>query len=179
MNTEAPPMHALWPCRAVLTLSLLLCSITTAALAESLPPPEGEVLLRVTGDLDHPNVGAELHLDRAMLMALDQGVIETSTPWTEGVGRFEGPLLRALLEVAGVDSEHVRIRALNDYEAEVPVADFHQYGVILAMKRDGAPIAVRDLGPMFVLYPFDEHPELLNETIRHRSVWHVGSVHVP
>lgn len=173
-------MSVLWPCRAVLTLCLLLfCSVTVPALAEPLPPPEGEVLLRVTGDIDHPNVGEELHLDREMLMALASREIETSTPWTEGVGRFEGPLLRALLEAAGIDSEHVRIRALNDYEAEVPVADFHQYDVILAMKRDGVPIAVRDLGPMFVLYPFDEHPKLLNETIRHRSVWHVGSVHVP
>lgn len=148
-------------------------------MAEQLPPPEDDVLLRVTGDIAHPNVGDELHLDRKMLMSLPQGVIETSTPWTEGVGRFEGPLLRALLEAAGTQGEHVRIQALNEYESEVPVADFHAYDVILALERDGEPIAVRDLGPMFVLYPFDEHPDLLNETIRHRSVWHVGSIHVP
>ncbi|QOR39845.1 molybdopterin-dependent oxidoreductase [Billgrantia diversa] len=173
-------MPSLWPCRAVLTFSLLLIlSAALPVIAEQLPPPEGDVLLKVTGDIDHPNVGDELHLDREMLMSLPQGEIETSTPWTEGVGRFEGPLLSALLEVAGTQSEHVRIQALNDYESEVPVSDFHDHGVILALVRDGEPIAVRDLGPMFVLYPFDERPELLNETIRHRSVWHVGSIHVP
>ncbi|MCE8017521.1 molybdopterin-dependent oxidoreductase [Halomonas sp. MCCC 1A17488] len=173
-------MSSLWPGRAVLTVSLfLLSSVALPLMAEPLPPPQGDVLLRVVGDIEHPNVGEELHLDRAMLKSLPQGVIETSTPWTEGVGRFEGPLLRALLEAAGTRSDHVRIRALNEYESEVPVADFHAYDVILALERDGEPIAVRDLGPMFVLYPFDEHPELLNETIRHRSVWHVGSVHVP
>nr|WP_267957819.1 molybdopterin-dependent oxidoreductase [Halomonas zhangzhouensis] len=135
--------------------------------------------MRVTGNIEHPNVGDELHLDREMLMSLSPRVIETSTPWTEGIGRFEGPLLRAVLEAAGAQGEQVRVRALNEYEYEVPVADFQDYDVILAMTRNGEPIAVRDLGPMFVLYPFDEHPELLNETIRHRSVWHVGALHVP
>ncbi|MFQ3788056.1 molybdopterin-dependent oxidoreductase [Halomonas sp. A29] len=173
-------MPSLRPCRAVLTLSLLLLSSAPLlVMADPLPPPEGEVLLRVTGNIGHPNVGDELHLDREMLMSIPSRSIETSTPWTEGVGRFEGPLLRALLEAAGTQSEHVRVQALNEYESEVPVSDFHDYDVILAIKRDGEPIEVRDLGPMFVLYPFDEQPELLNETIRHRSVWHVGSVHVP
>lgn len=158
---------------------LSLCVLSPVALADLFPSPEGEVLLRLTGDIEHPNVGDELHLDRAMLMSLSPRVIETGTPWTEGVSRFEGPLVRAVLEAAGVSVEHVRVRALDDFEAEVPVSDFHDYDVILAIERDGQPIAVRDLGPVFVLYPFDDHPELLNETIRFRSVWHVGTIHAP
>lgn len=137
------------------------------------------MLLKVTGDIEHPNVGDELHLDRDQMMSLSPHVIETSTPWTEGVGRFEGPLFRAVLATAGVDSEHVRVRSLDGYDIEIPLTDLHEHDVILAIERDGEPIAVRDLGPVFVLYPFDEKPELLNETIRHRSVWHVGTVHVP
>ncbi|WP_179951264.1 molybdopterin-dependent oxidoreductase [Billgrantia lactosivorans] len=169
-----------WPSPTVLSLGLLLLAcVSSPVMADPLPPPQGEVLLRVTGAIEHPNVGDELQLDRELLMSLPQREIETSTPWTEGIGRFEGPLLRALLEAAGTQGDHVRIQALNEYETEVPITDFHDYDVILALQRDGEPIAVRDLGPMFVLYPFDDHPELHNETIRHRSVWHVGSIHVP
>jgi hypothetical protein len=164
-------------CRYLFALCLL--PVSTLLSAEPFPPPEGEVLLRLTGDIAHANVGNELHLDRAMLMSLSPTVIETGTPWTEGVSRFEGPLARAVLEAAGVSVEHVRVRALDDFEAKVPVSDFHDYDVILAIQRDGEPIAVRDLGPVFVLYPFDEYPDLLNETIRFRSVWHVGTIHVP
>ncbi|MCE9665749.1 molybdopterin-dependent oxidoreductase [Halomonas sp. M5N1S17] len=158
---------------------LPLWALSPLTLAASFPPPEGEVLLRLSGQIEHTNVGDELHLDRAMLMSLAPTVIETGTPWTEGVSRFKGPLARAVLEAAGVNVEHVRVRALDDFEAKVPVSDFHDYDVILAIERDGEPIAVRDLGPVFVLYPFDEHPELLNETIRFRSVWHVGTIHAP
>ncbi|MCG6658205.1 molybdopterin-dependent oxidoreductase [Halomonas campisalis] len=157
---------------------LLLGALPVKALAEPLPPPEGEVILRLSGDLARPNVGDELHLDRAMLMTLPSTVVETRTPWTEGVGRFEGPLARAVLDAAGARGEWVQVRALNGFEAEIPVSDFRDYDVILAIQRDGEPIAVRDFGPVFVLYPFDDHPELLNETIRFRSVWHVGSIHV-
>jgi hypothetical protein len=172
-------MHRSWPSRAISTVAILLATSLPPALAASLRPPEGEVLLRVTGNIDNPNVTDELHLDRDQLMALSSRVIETKTPWTEGVGRFEGPLFRAVLEAAGAESEYVRVQALNEYEIEIPVGDLQEYDVILAIKRDGEPIAVRDLGPVIVLYPFDEHPELLNETIRHRSVWHVEAVHVP
>lgn len=158
----------------------LSCALPAAALADaSLPPPEGEVLLRLDGDIAHPNVGDELHLDRAQLMALPSRVIETRIPWAEGKFRFEGPLVRAVLAAAGVEANHIRVRALNDYEAEVPVADFHDYDVILALERDGHPIPVRDLGPMLVLYPFDDYPELHTESIRFRSVWHVERIHVP
>ncbi|MBZ0329497.1 molybdopterin-dependent oxidoreductase [Halomonas sp. ANAO-440] len=164
-------------CRYLCALCLLPFSVLTKA--DPFPPPEGDVLLRLTGDIAHVNVGDELHLDRAMLMSLSPVVVETTTPWTEGVGRFEGPLARAVLDAAGADAEHVQVRALDAFEAKVPVSDFHEYDVILAIQRDGEPIAVRDLGPAFLLYPFDDHPELLNETIRFRSVWHVGTIHVP
>lgn len=159
---------------------VLLCALPVAVLAETpLPPPGGEVLLRLEGDIARPNVGDALHLDRSQLMALPSRVIETHIPWAEGVFRFEGPLMRAVLAAAGVEAEHVRVHALNDYVAEIPVSDFQDYDVILALERDGEPIAVRDLGPLMVLYPFDEHPELRNERIRFRSVWHVARIHVP
>ncbi|MCE8003411.1 molybdopterin-dependent oxidoreductase [Billgrantia ethanolica] len=158
--------------------ALLLSSTMLPVQAAPLPPPEGEVLLRVMGNIEHPNVDGELQLDLDQLMTLSPHVIETATPWTEGVGRFEGPLFRAVLEAAGAEGERVRVASLNEYEIEIPFSDLHDYDVILAVMRDGEPIAVRDLGPVLVLYPFDEHPELLNETIRHRSVWHVGTVDV-
>ncbi len=160
-----------------LIVILLLASLP--AVASSLPPPTGEVILTVSGDIDHPNVGAEAHFDRDMLMTLSPMVIETRTPWHNGPGRYEGPLFREVLEAAGAQGDQVRVRALNDYEAAIPVSDLYDYDVILAMTRNGEEMAIRDFGPLFVLYPFDDHPELLTETIRFRSVWQVGRLHVP
>ena len=157
-------------------VALGLSALPLAAWA--LPVPQGDVILTVSGNIAHTNVGDEAHFDAAMLEALPTRTIETHTPWTDGPNCFEGPLARALLEATGADGESVRVRALNDFAADIPVANFYDYDVILALSRNGEPMPIRDYGPIFVLYPFDDHPELLNETIRFRSVWQVVNIHV-
>ncbi len=160
-----------------LFLAFLSVSFPVAA-DDPLPAPSGEVILKISGDVAHANVGDEVHFDREMLMDLSPRTLETRTPWHRRAGRFEGPLVRTVLEAAGARGDRVRVHALNDFEAQVPVEDFHEYDVLLAMRHNGQPMAIRDFGPLFVLYPFDQHPELNNETIRFRSVWQVGRIHV-
>lgn len=162
---------------AVLLIGSLLSSMPLAA--ESLPSPTGEVILTVSGNIAHTNAGAQAHLDRDMLMAMEPHAIETNTPWHREPGRFEGPLFRTVLSAVGARGERVLVQALDGFEAEIPVSDLETYDVILAMKRNGETMAIRDLGPLFVLYPFDDHPELLTEMIRFRSVWQVDRLHVP
>ncbi|ALM53481.1 molybdopterin-dependent oxidoreductase [Halomonas huangheensis] len=153
---------------------MLLMSPAMAAIA----PPKGPVLLKVTGNIHHTNVGGELWLDREMLKELPWHTIVTDTPWHRKPSRFEGPLLRSVLEMAGAESDMVEIHALNDFFAELPVSDTENYDVILAMKRNGEQMTIRHFGPLFVLYPFDDHPELKNEAIQFRSVWQVNQIKV-
>ncbi|GGY04658.1 hypothetical protein GCM10007160_35390 [Litchfieldella qijiaojingensis] len=149
------------------------------AMAEHLPPPQGKVILTVSGDIEYTNVGDEAQFDYDMLMSMSPYALKTSTPWTEGSSLFEGPLGREVMAAVGARGDMMRIKALNNFVADVPLSDFYDYDVILALKRDGVPMEVRDFGPIFVLYPFDDHPQqLLNETIRFRSVWQVASIHV-
>ncbi|MEC9482246.1 MAG: oxidoreductase [Halomonas sp.] len=150
----------------------------SATYAGGLPVPTGPVLLVVSGDLAHTNIGDEAHFDYAMLTDLGMQEIRTHTPWTEGLSRFEGPLGRDLLAAVGARGDNLKVKALNEFVADVPVADFREHDVILALKRDGQRMPVRDFGPMFVLYPFDQNPDLLNEKYRFRSVWQVANIHV-
>lgn len=157
----------------------LLALLAMPVMADHLPVPKGDVILTISGNIEHTNVGDEAQFDYEMLMALTPHVLETSTPWTEGASIFEGPLARAVMEKVGAQGEMLRVKALNNFAADVPLADFYDYDVILALKRDGKPMEIRDFGPIFVLYPFDDAPqELLNETIRFRSVWQVANIHV-
>ncbi len=159
--------------------ALLLATLPLFAVAAALPEPEGEVLLTVSGDIRHPNVGEEAQFDRAMLQDLSLVEVCTRTPWHREHGCFEGPLLRDVLAAAGVESESVVVEALNEYRARIPVAELRRYDVILAMRRNGEAMPIREFGPLFVLYPFDDHPELHNEAVRFRSVWHVAEIHAP
>ncbi|WP_309654452.1 molybdopterin-dependent oxidoreductase [Vreelandella vilamensis] len=146
--------------------------------ANALPLPQGPVILTITGALDRANVGDEAHFDRAMLKALPQHDIRTDTPWTDQAHDYRGPLMRELLAHVGAQSEHVFVAALNGYDVQIPTDDFVAYDVLLAMESDGKPMPIREYGPLWVLYPFDYHNELLSEKMRFRAVWQVMRIDV-
>ena len=143
---------------------------------ETLPAPQGPVILKVCGNVGRTNVGDQAHFDSAMISALPQHYFSTDTPWTDQPFAFSGPMVRDLLDYLQIDSEEFHVSALNGYEAYIPVQDFMKYDVMLAFKRDGKTIPIREYGPLWVLYPFDHNDELLNETFRFRSVWQVMQI---
>lgn len=161
-------------------LSLFLLSMTPmGAWAEAeLPIPQGPVILEVSGKISQTNHGDEAHFDYAMLESLGMHEIATHTPWTEGLIRFEGPLAQDLLDAVGAQGNRLMIKGLDGYIAEVPASDFYRHKVILALSKNGERLRVRDRGPIIIVYPFDQKPELLTEEIRFRSVWQVMSIHV-
>lgn len=147
--------------------------------AKELSVPTGRVILTVTGAISNTNTANKTaEFDRQMLMDLDVITQQTETPWTEGIDTYKGPLLRSLLAVVGAKSDTLFVQALNDYNAFVPVQDSYDYNLILAMEMNGKPMGVRNKGPLFLLYPFKESPELNNEVIHNRSVWQIKAINV-
>jgi hypothetical protein len=144
------------------------------AAAATLAPPTDKPILTISGKIHITNVGETAQFDRAMLEALGMTAFETHTPWYDKVVRFEGPLMRALLASVGAYGDTVEAHALNDYSTAIPIADFTQYGAILALKRDGSYLTVRDKGPLFVVYPYDTDAELRQQKYYGRSAWQVA-----
>lgn len=154
----------------------LLCAFPAAS--AELAKPTGKVVLEVTGLIANSNNGAVADFDDAMLEALDKRETQTATPWYDGIRKFEGPLGRSLLDAVGAGGTQIRVTALNDYVTIIPISDFTDFDVILATRIDDAPLSVRDKGPVFVIYPFDQQPTLNNETYYGRSAWQVKSIEV-
>lgn len=144
---------------------------------DCLPAPTGPVVLSIDGAVSCGNAGTpqvpQARFDLAMLEAMPSRLVATHTPWTQGRVSFSGPLLRELVARVSDDAKGLKVRALNDFVAEIPLSDIEDFDVLLATRRDGERMPVRELGPLFVSYPFDAHPELLNEQVRFRSVWQV------
>lgn len=141
--------------------------------ATSLPQPEGEVVLTVSGAITVRNDGDSAVFDMAMLEALPRAEIRTETPWTDGMTTFTGFRLSDLLALLGTDSTNLRAFALNDYEAEIPVEDAAKYGVIVAYQMNGVAMPASDKGPFWVIYPFSDDANLRTETFYARSPWNL------
>ena len=148
------------------------------AFACNLPLPKGEVVLTVDGMIKDCNDGQEVHLDRAMIEALPKKQIKTENPWDHGPVTYEGVLLRDLLNFVKADGKTISFVALNDYRSDMPAADAQTSDVILAYKRDGEYLPVRDKGPFFVVFPFTDVPELATEARYAQSVWQVNRISV-
>jgi hypothetical protein len=165
---------------AVTTALAGAASLATSprAAARSLPEPSERPILTVGGTIANTNRGGTAQFDRPMLEALGTSGFETTTPWYPGPVRFEGVRMDRLLEAVGASGDRVLAYALNDYTTELPVSDFRAYGVLLALKRDGQYMPVRDKGPLFIVYPFDSRPELKHQRFYARSAWQVTRLDV-
>lgn len=159
-------------------IPLVLVWLAGAALAQALPQPTGPVVLTVSGPLGQTNADGTARFDMAMLEALPQRETRTTTPWHEGLQTFSGPRLSDLMAALGATGSELRVVALNDYAASVPWSDLETYPVILATRHNGNPMPVRQHGPLFVIYPFDEHPEIRTEVHFGRSVWQIDRIEV-
>jgi hypothetical protein len=114
--------------------------------------------------------------DRDALEAMPLTVINTTTPWSEGVVRFEGVALSYLQTLSGAGGSTAIVTALNDYSVDIPTSDFADFGPILAITKDGEYMPVSDKGPFFIVYPFDENPELRQQPYHGRAVWQVKAI---
>ena len=116
--------------------------------------------------------------DIETLEAMEQVVFTTSTPWTDVPHRYSGIPLARLIGPAPPRTGTVRLVALNDYAVEIPVADVEDALPIVAHSRDGERMSIRDKGPYWVMYPFDEGPDYRSERHFSRSVWQLVRIEV-
>lgn len=157
------------------SVSIALSLVLAGTLETARPASAAEGILTIGGG--SPSV-AEVDLDYEALARMPHHRVVTSTPWTEGASVFEGVLMRELMRVIGVTGTTIKLVALNDYSITIPVSDIESYDVILAYERDGAPMPVRDKGPLWVIYPLDAHPELNAQETHAKMIWQVRRMEV-
>ena len=156
----------------------LLAAAAPAAGADRLPAPKGEVILTARGRIAATNDGDRALLDRDLLLAWGTDELRTTTPFTDGPSAFSGVLASRLLDGLGADGTQLLTRALNDYAVAIPIAELRALPVLLALDRDGQPLSVRERGPLWVIYPWSQHPELDDRIHRQRSIWQLTAIEV-
>lgn len=122
------------------------------------PPPQGDVVLRVTGAIGNSNVEGDtaVEFDVETLEAL--GVVEVSTydlvAYNE-TSVYGGVLLDDVLKAVQPDASATMLRmsAIDGYTADVPISDAQTYAVIIATQRDNTYLTLETFGPLRMIYP--------------------------
>lgn len=176
----ANPIHTHTGYVVLLTLLCVFFAVTNS-FADTLPVPNKQIILTVKGQIEHQNTNTQarkVHFDRAMLQGLPQRRIATTTRWTRGKQVFEGVPIQDLMNYVGATGKKLKAVALDGYTTPVmKMADLSKYGVILALKKNGKPLKIRDKGPIWMMYPMDEHPELKNDVLtQYKLIWHLRTI---
>jgi hypothetical protein len=81
------------------------------------------------------------------------------------------------MRVAGVTSGTLTFKTLDDYSAPIPWEDLVRYGVILAHSQDGQRLNNNRWGPLWTIYPRDQHSTALRGPIAEsRFIWQVNGI---
>lgn len=158
-------------------VSLRLLGITKA-MATPLARPNGTVILTISGSIGITNVNNTAVFDRSMLEALGMVSFRTNTPWYSQPTTFEGVPMTTLMKCVDAKGQILTTTALSDYCADTPIADLARYRPILALKRDGHYLEIRDKGPLFMVYPYDSAPELQSQRFYSQSTWQIVAMDV-
>lgn len=158
--------------RSFVLAGLAVClAAPLARAAPALDAPKGAVLLSVSGALGQVNDGVNASFDLALLQTLPQTSFSTKTPWYATPRKFTGVLFRDLLGALGSQATLVRAIALNDYRVEMPVDDLVKNDAMVAWLLDDQPMPVREKGPLVIMFPFSDRPQLRTAVHYSRAVW--------
>jgi len=135
---------------------------------------ESNRILEITGLITDDSVT----LDFRAVHDLPITTIETSTVVTDGIHSFTGFLMRDLLEKVQSTGETVTAIALNDYAVDIPITDFYDYDVVVAYEMDGETLMRDDKGPLWIVYPRDDHQALQDIRFDYRWVWQLYQIDI-
>lgn len=139
--------------------------------ANALPAPQGPVVLAVQGAISRFNAEGAALFDMEMLKALPPARLDTTTAVTDGLRRFDGFLMRDLLELVGAQGDTLTAGALNDYAIDIRIEEFNRFDVLVAYAMDGTALHPSDKGPLWIVYPRDQHAALQDIRYDYRWVW--------
>ena len=163
--------------RAAITGTMIMLGVVTAGRlagsAVEAAEPAGTVLV-VDGRITHGTASFDL----ALLKSLPRITIKTMTPWLDGENEFEGVRARDLLDRLGAQGTTVLASAVDEYQIAIPIEDFRDNDVILAFAMNGELLPPDNKGPLWIIYPFSDHPGLQKDLYFSRSVWQLNRLTV-
>jgi len=164
-------MTLLHKLKIIAVCAVALTTATTLCAADALPAFSLRLVVEPSAGKPH-----QIDLSRDALLALPKREVSTTTPWTDGLVKFEGVALAELIRAAGAKPVQVHAIALNNYAVDIPASDAEIDDVIVAYRKNGDFMPVRDKGPLWLIYPLTGQPELDTEATHAKMIWQLKSL---
>lgn len=103
------------------------------------------------------------------LKKLSSQEIKTTNPHNtenrKAIQTFQGIAVSQLLEKSEVDPKvkEVTFLSSNNYRVTVSLEDLQRYPILLAWSKDSKPLTRSEGGPLYLVFPYSDYPELPNK----------------
>ncbi|WP_339490634.1 oxidoreductase [Pseudomonas sp. EL_65y_Pfl2_R95] len=159
----------------LITCSFMLFCLTVpdSAVASAAYPPNRPALSVELGD------GHSVSLTLSELETMPKRMLTTLEPNEQEAVEWTGVDLNYLLTQLNISPESytsLRLEALNSYSVIIPRQDIQQFRPIIAYLRNGKSMPVSEYGPLYLIYPFNEFPELNVQLYYNRSIWQLSKI---
>ncbi|WP_110602463.1 oxidoreductase [Salinicola lusitanus] len=157
-----------------LIVGILIAISSLAAQADEPPYPRDMPLLTLVDP--HGRVLASFTL--TSLEALPSREVTGSIPDTsDPEARWSGVSINVLLRSQSIAAPGRMLAVgLDDYSDIIPRSDLENYDPVVAYRRNGHYLAVDRYGPLVVMYPYSDYPELHERTYYSRTVWQLSEL---
>lgn len=159
-----------------LLLSACFMACSTAAMADIVPVQVDAIEFR-QAQLTITTAQGAVNYQPADLEAVGTYSLTTVTPWRPEPAEFVGVLLRDVLEVNGLSHlDRIRVTAENDYAVELERDSWMQHDALIATRVDGAAHSRRARGPLQIVFPMSDNPELGETGYIKKWVWMAAAI---
>lgn len=118
-------------------------------------------------------------IDYDAIMAFSFVEVFTDNEYIEAPAIFSGPLLRDVVASKSPAADAtIAFEALDGYRVEIPMQDALDYRLILALTMNGERMSVREKGPMWLIYPLSDHPELSPAHYNPLQIWQINKIEI-
>lgn len=109
--------------------------------------------------------------------AFEPKTVETISTWTgTDIVSYQGVSLEDVLNAHNLQGKIIEISAENGYVSKIPRDMIQEFQPIIAFEADGKPLDFASRGPLSLIWPRSEYPELLGETIDGMWTWYVNEI---
>lgn len=149
-------------------LMVFACAMAGSAAGEPGAAADGPPILTVTGAIANSNrgpfdpasdrlflhhnltLGRSMAFSRETLLRLPQHKVRANVLALDE-SEYSGPALQDVLKEAGATGAACRVVGVDGYAADFPVAEIARKGWVLALTRNGKPLGLGDLGPVWLV----------------------------
>lgn len=159
----------------------LLAGIILLLLAGFAQADSEPVILSVYGVIESDEGGHQrLDFTLSELQALPQAQITTAHPWSVTPQHYNGVDLTALFKLlfANRQIKSLNLEGLNGFSVALEWSKVSDFSPVLAWQENDKLMSRRQKGPLWLMLPYDQAPEMQQANFLHYMVWQLRTIRV-